>query len=354
MVMVSVFLLIIFLIIFISITIVFFLRNNTKEFFEIDKTLEELNKEINSSLYSLKNSIIYNDTNIFRKIPKGNALTNYIDPEEENFILSLFTQFINKTLNKEYIILSIVNTQKRVEINGNQKDYEFPIFLYNKTDNFTKRIILYIHTELTNLLKITIKNIELPIDTVLQDLKPIDGINLQEKILKKYEIGSVADDYLLTQENISNEEKRQKLIEELSNRYYCFGIPDSDKIPTKEECNKFGGVWDREAKTNEECPFYLANKNYTNLRGRSRYGYCELPVNMKNIGYTRYSTSPLDIPICYNCPKDKQIGQGTLGFCCEEQKNNPSLITPDYAFSGDQIERNYAKEQLKSRNLEVS
>ncbi len=341
--------------IFLSIiAVVFFLRNSIVERFEINKTLEELDKEINSSLTSLENTDIYNDYNVFKKIPKGTALTNYIDPEEESFILSLFIQKVNKLLNKEYIVLSVSNTQKQVEINNNQKDYKFPIFLYNKTDNFTKRIILYIHTELTNLLKITVKNIELPKDLVIQDLKQLEGINLQEKVLKKYEIGSVLDDYLITQENISNEEKRQKLVEELSNRYYCFGIPDADKIPTKEECNSFGGVWDREAKTNEECPFYLANKNYTNLRGRSRYGYCELPVNMKNIGYTRYSTDPLDTPVCYNCPKDKQIGQGTLGICCEEQKNNPSLITPDYAFSGDQIERSYAKEQLKLRNLEIS
>lgn len=111
----------------------------------------------------------------------------------------------------------------------------------------------------------------------------------------------------------------------------CFGSIDTAGIETKEECENFGGTWDSPVKSDEDCPFYRANKNYPNDRGGGKLGgYCEMPSGISIIGYRYYD--PENKPLCYNC-STKLIGQGTLGYCCDSQKY------PDYKFSGDSEDR---------------
>jgi hypothetical protein len=115
----------------------------------------------------------------------------------------------------------------------------------------------------------------------------------------------------------------------------------------KYECVDSGGVWDYPPSDDTECPFYMSNQNYPNNFGKLDGNTCELPRNMQVIGHRYYSYDPQYKPLCYNC-KTNLIGEGTLGYCCDDQKNNkmvyPELITPDYAFIGDQqLREKYSK-----------
>lgn len=127
---------------------------------------------------------------------------------------------------------------------------------------------------------------------------------------------------------------------------------------TKEECVDSGGIWDYPPETSYECPYYSANENYPNSFGNLVGDKCQLPKNMEIIGHRNYSLDPKLAPLCYNCNPDTSImyGDGTLGFCCEDQNDKskyPQLITPDYAFDGDQDERIKYFDNLRLKGLNV-
>ncbi len=62
------------------------------------------------------------------------------------------------------------------------------------------------------------------------------------------------------------------------------------------------GIYDKPCQSDNECPFFGANKNYPNQRGKClENGQCELPVNMIPIGYHYYVPHPEYKPYCYNC-----------------------------------------------------
>ena len=86
------------------------------------------------------------------------------------------------------------------------------------------------------------------------------------------------------------------------------------------------------------------NKNYDNDFGKCLdNGYCELPINMRRIGYRYYSQNKNELPLCYNCETSKYQVTSDLDTCCSEQydKNKyPHLKSPDYSFEGDNLARN--------------
>lgn len=95
-------------------------------------------------------------------------------------------------------------------------------------------------------------------------------------------------------------------------------------------------VWDKRCIYNIDCPFYQKNKNYKNYFGGCLDGYCQMPIGVKRIGYTKYDKNTK--PLCYNCIKDN------TNDCCFDQLNKklyPNLISPDYAYELDQYERNH-------------
>ena len=119
-----------------------------------------------------------------------------------------------------------------------------------------------------------------------------------------------------------------------------------------ENKNKNKGIWDKPCKTNEDCPFYKANQNYDNELGGCVNGYCEFPINMKTLSFTKAENKP----VCYNCNYNKDCVGIDCNLCCEEQKNNslyPNLLSPDYAFGQDYYIRNKEtiKNQLVSKGL---
>ncbi len=151
--------------------------------------------------------------------------------------------------------------------------------------------------------------------------------------------------YLMKKENEQNDKTKGGFCYNSSNVY----------ASTKAECIDSGGLWDYSPQDDVECPFYGANQNYPNNFGKISGDQCQLPKNMQIIGKRNYSYDPQYAPLCYNC-KNKTIGQGTLGFCCDEQNNKqvyPTLLSPDYAFIGDNKQRQKYREELKQKSLNI-
>ncbi len=132
-----------------------------------------------------------------------------------------------------------------------------------------------------------------------------------------------------------------------------FGYNDNNnEYMTRDKCESyydwFGrlkpiGILDKPCQKDEDCPFYGANKNYENKFGKcGEDGQCELPVNMKKVGFRYFSPSDDFKPMCYNCKSDEWNISTPLDTCCDEQfdkKKYPFLNGPDYAYSNDYKER---------------
>lgn len=143
----------------------------------------------------------------------------------------------------------------------------------------------------------------------------------------------------------------------LKNQWGCFNInPNSENIllpyfsraSCESSLDPFGrakdvGIYDKPCNSNEECPFYKANKNYENELGKCLpNGYCELPINMKRIGYKYFVSDKLNAPLCYNCESNNYEYSTLIDKCCIQQQNKnkyPFLKSPDYSFENDQIAR---------------
>lgn len=106
--------------------------------------------------------------------------------------------------------------------------------------------------------------------------------------------------------------------------------------PVTREPKKQLDVWDRPCRTDNECPFFQANKNYLNVRGGCHNGYCEMPIGVRRLSFRKYVLNDQSFPYCHQCkdPRDPN--------CCEAQKDRtayPHLKSPDVAFPMDHFER---------------
>jgi hypothetical protein len=123
---------------------------------------------------------------------------------------------------------------------------------------------------------------------------------------------------------------------------------------TKEECisidvNGCSGVWDSKCVKDTDCPFFgkKGNVNYSNKRGGCKKdGFCELPLNMINIGYRKYSDLGIDRPLCHNCPNIVNCIGKECSQCCDLQGDSP-----DYAFEFDKPFRRKYQDLLKEKGL---
>ena len=60
-------------------------------------------------------------------------------------------------------------------------------------------------------------------------------------------------------------------------------------------------IWDKPCHKDEECPFYGKNKQYQTDRGKCVDQYCELPIGVKRLSYTKYDDSGIvNKPFCHN------------------------------------------------------
>lgn len=122
--------------------------------------------------------------------------------------------------------------------------------------------------------------------------------------------------------------------------YDIYGIPKKNPTFTDKPCT-----------TNEECPFFKANKNYPNEYGACQPdGTCQMPIGMVRMGYTKYFDRDPYQPFCYQCKNPKDT------MCCEDQVRLTELNqlypraaaythlkSADYAFPNDTQLREEAK-----------
>ncbi len=135
-------------------------------------------------------------------------------------------------------------------------------------------------------------------------------------------------------------------------QYRCFGNGGK----TQRDCESQDGYWDKPVQSDNECAFYMANKNYVNRHGglNPDGDFCELPIGMKRVGYRFFSADPAHKPWCYNCRIGFNGEPGSAGPCCDEQRNKqlyPNLSSPDYMFAGDSLERGQQWRELGDRGL---
>lgn len=182
-------------------------------------------------------------------------------------------------------------------------------------------------------------------NTVYDENNPKDNDG-KKVVLKKSEQAQYLLDFI---------DNKKKFVSEKG--FHCYGQPYYDR---EKKCvsyyDKYGkpkkegrGYWDKQCTKNEECPFWRANKNYTNTRGGCVDGWCEMPVNIKQVSYKQYTIDTK--PYCYNCDEKDDMYE-----CCENQKekNRDSytlLASPDYAFAGDISERQQHIDELREREL---
>lgn len=229
---------------------------------------------------------------------------------------------LTSVIDSEYKILDV----KNIKIEEKDGKFDIPLFIAKSMENIVRRIILTISVT-GNIARI--EKVTLPKDAEKNNVLDLPSFN-QSTLVKSSSMdykdisgGLLKDDLILTDEIKVDPSKKQ------SDESMCYGIPEFQKVPDKDQCILFGGVWDKPVEKNEDCPFYKKNLNYPNEKGGVKYGRCELPLGMKLLGFRYYSLDELYSPYCYNCDKNSKIGR-----CCDKQKN------PDYAFSGDTEARN--------------
>ena len=221
----------------------------------------------------------------------------------------LFTYVV---LNSEYMKFIFfqryyINGFKDVDIHRIKAYYPFikenynTIKYYYTKDGDTKNNDLYLSTE-----------------TSLLPIMRYDIVSAVEKFISRLDMPT---DYLeAVKEGYDKSDK--------GGFYGCYG---NGEITNKFECDSYYNIdgtpknyysfWDKKCETDEECPYFKSNTNYPNNRGGCINGnYCEFPVGVKRLGFTKYTDVNLNTPLCHNCEYDE---------------NGKKPEKPDYVFEND-------------------
>lgn len=161
-------------------------------------------------------------------------------------------------------------------------------------------------------------------------------------LLSKKETNNMVDVYLDRQ--LLQSEVNLNRIQELPNEYRCYGSYGQNQLICENAYDSYyrkkkRGVWDKTCTADSECPFFKANKNYTNKFGGCVDGFCEMPLGLRSVSPFFYDIHSR--PLCYNCP-NKGLN------CCKDQKN------PDYIFRGDLIVRKAYESELLNKGLNLT
>ena len=247
------------------------------------------------SIYLIKENFIANyasdtDLNIFLKKLNNTKIYAIVDDRSTNKaanITNIFIDYINKL-----ILPSSLDTKPPPDIN----------FQLLKIDNVTStgnKYVLALSLYLTQLTYI--KNIILTctIGTSTLTINNIDTTNVIDPTIKPIlpSLNSFNSLHLASTNNNIPEYLNQINNTTTIDGSMCFNT--TNNLFNQSDCLTFGGVWDKPVISPNDCPFYLANKNYTNQKGGVRYGYCDMPAGTKPISY-RFVDSSIK-PICYNC-----------------------------------------------------
>lgn len=205
-----------------------------------------------------------------------------------------------------------------------------------------------------NLYLLDFKNIDLDRLRITYPEITLDTISLQDLFGINRKIASQTDNVTLLSTSLiqialKNPFKMESFISRIQfskeftdQDFKCIG---DEKIQSKMACespyDNFGrpkntpNVWDKPCTSDTECPYYQANKNYPNTRGKClKDGTCEMPIGVLRVGYTKALNVDPYQPFCYQCrrPTDK--------MCCEDQQRLvelklSNLKSADYAFPND-------------------
>ena len=112
--------------------------------------------------------------------------------------------------------------------------------------------------------------------------------------------------YINTKETFITRLIRDPEVED--NNYHCYGdIQNLNKQLCNMPYDPFGNIkkketiWDKPCEKNEDCPFYGKNKHHQIDRGKCVDKYCELPVGVRRISYTKYDdVDSVNKPFCHN------------------------------------------------------
>lgn len=383
---------------------------NYKKIHDLIKTNLILDKKYSNnnelSIYKIKvilNSLLYNNSyddryndkynNRYVNIKQLKLINEEIDTNKYSYYL--IKKFILEQINKEYytkfknnLNFKSINEHilsYKIDYYNNFEEYEIQMIIYKDyIDNIdnnlkygiesieskTKKSNLGIyHNNYTIYINILFDNYN--IKYYIKNIF-IVGINIKDKILFQDLLNNKNSDYetinyknknennkIISEEKIKDfleDDKYVRNIIKENNRGICFFKNTTNKLLC-ESSDKNGdkvGVWDKSCMYNEDCPYYKRNRNYPNSRGGCINGYCEMPINLKRVGYKKYVIDKLSDIICYNCKNNNNCVGLNCNKCCEEQKDiskYPNLEGPDYAFEKDYNDRIKHNKEFKKKNM---
>ena len=298
-------------------------RLDTKIYLEItDKYVNQIMNNINKDLYKIRKH-----RNII--CPNLNAcpieiVDKKISSFEENasfykFTIILILNIGNKELNNVIELVVVYHKSSKqdylisLDILGNLPEDEFGYIQY------TPQLIIS-------------RELEYPYNADKGYLR----INEDDTSIPNIDANTTIKKYLERQIGSSTEKREPE--------FRCYGSKGNNQIECENDYDiyfkpKQRGVWDRDCKDDDECPFFKKNKNYKNNRGGCVLGKCEMPLGVESIGQRHFNIDTK--PMCYNCPNNKYD-------CCDTQ------TSPDYIFENDILLRIFNKKDLDDNNLKLN
>ena len=209
----------------------------------------------------------------------------------------LGSEYMNYICNQRYY----VNGMKDVDINRIKAFYPFINENYNTVKYYYSKLN---ETKSVNDEK---KNNDIYLSTA-NSLLPIMSYKIVSNVENFITRLEMPADYLeAVKESYYKPDKNSK--DDGGGFYGCYG---NSEVNNKFECDSYYNIdgtpknyyslWDKKCVTNDECPYYKSNSNYINNRGGCiNGGFCEFPVGVKRLGFTKYTDTNLNKPLCYNC-----------------------------------------------------
>ena len=337
-------------------------NNNTQQLSITDTETIDINRALkvyNSKLRKENLVVKSYNTKEWRRYPKeikhplGDLISTFMKRE-------LKVMFPNRSVQISGIPYLIAETLDTIK-NGNRL-IEFKVYIWDDENFMSRRLSVQLITRGSNIIQVN--NVELDKSNDVQlksNIKPrSNNKEYVETLNTMYLMAPFKSNQGISQVTAHDHDVFNKKLQDVKLNvnpefeYACFGSFNVD-AKNKFDCINAAGVWDRPVRDDTECPYYMSNSNYPNVFGGKKGYSCDVPLGVKLVGYSSPSADPKYAPLCYNC-KDKLTGRGTLGRCCEDQKDKqkyPKLETPDYAFSSDTKQRSMYKNLFEYRGLSL-
>ena len=337
------------------------------------------NSNNNNNNNNSNNGYIINDLPSYPLVKKELSLTEFKNVLESLKLkfknpylnLKLVESNVNKNLNQYYLIKEWIVEQLSIEadkdiyklelVNNERYRYKQDVLLKhaenNRYENFAFKMRVYRDNKFSHfILYIDILFDKQEFKYYINDLIVL-GSEIEENIdFGTYKQNLYPENNTLESEQYSINEflKSKENKKTAMDTHYCFFKQAKNKLECKSPRKRdyTVGIWDSKCLNNEDCPFYKKNNNYPNTRGGCKAGYCEMPVNVKPVGFKQYL--PDTKPMCYNCKKTNNCIGIECNKCCDEQKDKekyPDLNGPDYVFSNDFNQRIKYSKAFTDKNL---